>query len=122
MRHLGLAQQHTNPDIQRQAQEQCRQLHHHAEIDADAVVVALADELRTGGKTHKAVQRDGQHRLAPGAAFLKVFGWANQLVESGQRQQQEACDPELVQIEMIDLNPVGHGANFFATVQPGRHE
>ena len=83
MRQPGLLEQHTDPDIQRQIQEQRGQLHHHVQIDADAVVVALAGELRRRGQRHKAVQRDGQERLGPGAAGFQILGRPDQLIDRG---------------------------------------
>ena len=86
MRQLGLLEQHADPDIQRQIQEQGGQLHHHVQIDADAVVIALAGELRRRGQRHKAVQRDGQERLGPGAAGFQILGRSDQLINRGRRQ------------------------------------
>ena len=122
MGHLGLAQHHTDPDIQGQAQEQGRQLHHHAQVHADTVVVTLANKLGASGKTHEAVQRDGQQGFAPGAAFFKILGRTHQLVQCSQGQDDEASNPELMQVEVVDLYPVRHGADFFAAINPGRHQ
>ena len=122
MSHLGLAQHHTDPDVQSQAQEQGGQFHHHAQVDTDPVVVALANKLGASGKTHEAVQRDGQQGFAPGAAFFKILGRTHQLVQCSQGQDDEASNPELMQVEVVDLYPVRHGADFFAAINPGRHQ
>jgi len=117
----GLLQHHANPDIQGKVQEQSGQFHHHAEIDTDAVVITLGNKLRACRQTHKAVQRDGQERLAPAATRLQIFRRSDQLVKIDQRQQREAGHPEHMQVEVVHLHALIHAQLFLTAIDRSRH-
>ncbi len=84
--------------------------------------ITLGKELRRGGQTHIAVQRDGQKGLGPGAALLEIARAAQQPVQGRQGEGAEAGDPDIVQIEIIHGDAGGHRFRILDSIGDRRHQ